>query len=55
MNNNTVLDSSIKYSLIVQNITTKKIQKQDNLTQHILALLQVKLNTFLVAFLIVSL
>lgn len=46
MNNNTVLHSSIKYSLIVQYITAKKMQKQDNLTQHILALLQVKLNKF---------
>lgn len=55
MNNNTELHSSVKYSLIVQNITTKKMQKQNNLTQHILALLQVKLNTFLVAFSIVSL
>lgn len=33
----------------------QKDTKQDNLTQHILALLQVKLNTFLVAFSIVSL
>lgn len=46
MNKNTVLHYSIKYLLIVQNITTKKIQKLDNLTQHILALLQVKLNIF---------